>query len=147
MYITKLHFKHFFCVYVNNADYFMICFHFIWQSSPPFCLLVFLPSVWHLSKLAVPILILVFHIYSMFKIILEMCLFYLIRLLYSLSSKVFNFSESCSIICHGGVDGKVRYSTYSFLTIGLDGESAQRHSPATLPLVKGPQYPLVGHRD
>jgi hypothetical protein len=47
-------------------------------------------------------------------------------------------------LCHAGTKGERRYSSYSFLTLALDGVSGQRHTPVTLylPLEKDSWYPF-----
>jgi hypothetical protein len=45
-------------------------------------------------------------------------------------------------LCHAGAKGESKHSTYSFLTLALDGVSNQHLTPATLyPLRKGPPVP------
>jgi hypothetical protein len=44
---------------------------------------------------------------------------------------------------HTGDKGEMKYSSYSFLTLALDGVSGQHHALAVLyPREKDPQYPL-----
>jgi hypothetical protein len=71
---------------------------------------------------------------------------------------VFKAKQSSTATCHGGAWGERRYSSYSFLTLALDGgEWSASRSGHALPWGKDPRYPLYrrlggpqsqsGHRD
>jgi hypothetical protein len=50
--------------------------------------------------------------------------------------------ESCPATCHGGAFGERRYSSYSFLTLALDGVEWSASRPGhALPPGKGPLVP------